>query len=83
MRELQAENARLKKLLAESLLDAAALKVALGPSTDPTGKARGGDGDEREDRDFGAPSMPAYGVVAHGAVNVGLNLTHFSSKSPG
>jgi putative transposase len=30
VRELEAENARLKKLLAESLLDAEALKVALG-----------------------------------------------------
>lgn len=30
LRELEAENARLKKLLAESLLDAEALKVALG-----------------------------------------------------
>jgi len=30
VRELEAENAKLKKLLAESLLDAEALKVALG-----------------------------------------------------
>ena len=30
LRDLEAENARLKKLLAESLLDAEALKVALG-----------------------------------------------------
>lgn len=30
LRELEAENAQLKKLLAESLLDAEALKVALG-----------------------------------------------------
>lgn len=30
LRELEAENARLKKLLAESLLDTEALKVALG-----------------------------------------------------
>jgi putative transposase len=30
LRELEAENAQLKKLLAESLLDAQALKVALG-----------------------------------------------------
>lgn len=30
LRELEAENSRLKKLLAESLLDAEALKVALG-----------------------------------------------------
>lgn len=30
VRELEAENARLKKLLAESLLDTEALKVALG-----------------------------------------------------
>ena len=30
LRELEAENAQLKKLLAESILDAEALKVALG-----------------------------------------------------
>jgi putative transposase len=30
LRELEAENSRLKKLLAESILDAEALKVALG-----------------------------------------------------
>jgi len=30
VRELEAENAKLKKLLAETLLDAEALKVALG-----------------------------------------------------
>lgn len=30
VRELEAENARLKKLLAETMLDAEALKVALG-----------------------------------------------------
>lgn len=30
LRELEAENAQLKKLLAESILDAQALKVALG-----------------------------------------------------
>jgi putative transposase len=30
LRELEAENAKLKKLLAESLLDAEALKAALG-----------------------------------------------------
>jgi putative transposase len=30
VRELEAENAKLKKLLAESLLDSEALKVALG-----------------------------------------------------
>lgn len=30
LKELEAENARLKKLLAESILDAEALKVALG-----------------------------------------------------
>jgi putative transposase len=30
VRELEAENAKLKKLLAESLLDAEALKIALG-----------------------------------------------------
>ena len=30
LKELEAENARLKRLLAESLLDAEALKVALG-----------------------------------------------------
>ena len=30
LRELEAENAKLKKLLAESLLDSEALKVALG-----------------------------------------------------
>ena len=30
LRDLEAENAQLKKLLAESLLDAEALKVALG-----------------------------------------------------
>jgi putative transposase len=30
LRDLEAENARLKKLLAESLLDAEALKIALG-----------------------------------------------------
>lgn len=30
LKELEAENSRLKKLLAESILDAEALKVALG-----------------------------------------------------
>jgi len=39
LRDLEAENAQLKKFLAESLLDAQALKVALGRSINSTGQA--------------------------------------------
>lgn len=41
--ELEAENARLKKLLAEAALDNEALQVAFDVSAEPTGEAtRGG-----------------------------------------
>ena len=48
LQDLEAENAQLKKLLAESLPDAEALKVALGRKHYSTSQARGGDGDVEE-----------------------------------
>lgn len=41
LKALEDENARLKKLLAEAILDTEALKTALGRSTDRRGQARG------------------------------------------
>jgi putative transposase len=42
LRDLESENSKLKKLLAEAILDAEALKVALGQkSTKPTRQTRG------------------------------------------
>jgi hypothetical protein len=45
LRDLEAENNQLKKLLAELLLDAEALKVAGAESLNSTGRAGSSDGD--------------------------------------
>jgi hypothetical protein len=48
---LEGENARLKKLLAEAMLDIEALKVVRSMERpDATDETRGGHGDEREDK---------------------------------
>jgi putative transposase len=48
LKELEAENSKLKRLLADAELDKAALKDLLGENGKPAGEARSGDGtDER------------------------------------
>jgi hypothetical protein len=47
LKALEHENTRLKRLLADSMIDNEALKAALAESAEPVKWAHGGDGDER------------------------------------
>jgi len=64
LKALEQENARLKKLLAETMLDKEALEVALRKSIDPTGQMPGCGRNAGRKRHFGAPSLSACGAVS-------------------
>jgi putative transposase len=59
LKDLEAENARLKKLLAEAMLDMEALKVVVKESPEPASQTRSSRGDSGEGRYLRAPRLPA------------------------
>jgi len=70
LKDLQRENARLKKLVADLSLDKAILKEALEGNTEPDAAARGGRACVRPPGGFAASGMPGAGSAAgHAAVS--------------
>jgi putative transposase len=66
LRELEGENTKLKKLLAEAMLDIEALKVVARGNGRPAGSKRGGTSNAGQDKDVGATRLCADGPVTHG-----------------
>jgi putative transposase len=63
LKELEQENNRLKRLLAEAHLDIEALKVGFGVNASPATQARGNPAHVRTDFDQRAPGLPPCGAV--------------------
>ncbi|AIO51863.1 transposase family protein [Burkholderia mallei] len=59
LKGLEVENARLKKLLAEAMLDMEALKVVVKGSPEPASQTRSSVGDSGEGQHLRAPRLPA------------------------
>ncbi len=63
LKELEVENARLKKLLAEAHLDLEALKIGFGVSASPAGQAQGHCPDAGARQDLQAQGLPSCGAL--------------------
>ena len=57
LKDLETENGKLKRIVAEQMLDIQALKVALGKNTDAFAAERSGGGDEVGDEDQRTPGV--------------------------
>ena len=63
LRELESENAKLKRLLAEAHLDMHALKSVFNVKNSPAGQACGDRADGQRLPSFRAPCLPACGAI--------------------